>query len=356
MKRVESLDGLRGLAALIVIFHHCVMTLAGGREWVDATILLRPIIAGPSAVLVFFVLSGFVLYLMVERGDPFRYAPYLIKRMMRIYPPLLAAVICSALLYTALRPSPLPALSDWFNAASWQNPPTPQILAGHVLLFDGMAYHSLDNVIWSLVHELRLSLVFPLLALAVRRSTLVALTLSLLVSTMSKGLMAPVAPDTMVDIFASLQYLFLFAAGAAMAKHGAAIQALVAEHRRFPVGPLLLLAGIVIGPMTSGKEGEIGAICLVAASFAYGPMSAMLNRQPFAWLGRVSYSLYLTHLLVLLTLVHGLNAVLPTWLILCAVLPLSLMIAALAYRYVERPSIALGRFLTTPRRTVRAFG
>ena len=213
MKRVESLDGLRGLAALIVIFHHCVMTLAGGREWVDATILLRPIIAGPSAVLVFFVLSGFVLYLMVERGDPFRYAPYLIKRMMRIYPPLLAAVICSALLYTALRPSPLPALSDWFNAASWQNPPTPQILAGHVLLFDGMAYHSLDNVIWSLVHELRLSLVFPLLALAVRRSTLVALTLSLLVSTMSKGLMAPVAPDTMVDIFASLQYLFLFAAG-----------------------------------------------------------------------------------------------------------------------------------------------
>jgi uncharacterized membrane protein len=79
--RVRSLDGLRGVAALIVVVHHALLTsptlarvnygavpgsVHGFLWWMTYT-PLHLIWAGPEAVFVFFVLSGFVLFLRPRR-------------------------------------------------------------------------------------------------------------------------------------------------------------------------------------------------------------------------------------------------------------------------------------------------
>jgi len=60
MKRIVALDSIRGIAAFAVVLHHCSLALPELREKIEATYVLRPLVAGPAAVYVFFVLSGFV--------------------------------------------------------------------------------------------------------------------------------------------------------------------------------------------------------------------------------------------------------------------------------------------------------
>ena len=131
--RYRSLDALRGIAALVVVFHHSMMTLP---MWSDVVrhgvhnsaltlILGTPPLdvlwAGDAAVKVFFALSGFVLALMFLRPDPPSYAGFAVKRICRIYLPYIAVVAIAMLLMTATTPHQALELSEWFNS-SWNQP------------------------------------------------------------------------------------------------------------------------------------------------------------------------------------------------------------------------------------------
>src|SRR5688572_30321030 len=98
--RLTSLDGLRGIAALAVVFNHIFLVIAPGQApwWMDYTPLYY-FFAGRKAVILFFILSGFVLALPYIHGTPPRYREYLIRRFCRIYLPFAAAICLSALLY-----------------------------------------------------------------------------------------------------------------------------------------------------------------------------------------------------------------------------------------------------------------
>src|ERR1700674_2494872 len=108
---IKSLDGLRGWAATTVIFYHgllhydissigrvlyrSVFFVNGSWDFVLKSLLA--VMNGESAVLVFFVLSGYVLRLSVDRSDPnnnWRLAVgFVIKRMCRLFPALIVAVV-----------------------------------------------------------------------------------------------------------------------------------------------------------------------------------------------------------------------------------------------------------------------
>jgi peptidoglycan/LPS O-acetylase OafA/YrhL len=70
------------------------------------------------------------------------------------------------------------------------------------------------------------------------------------------------------------------------------------------------------------------------------------------YLGRISFSLYLVHAIVLLALLHLFAGRVPVGVLLVALWPLAIGLATLGERYIERPSVVLGRRLT--RRTVPA--
>jgi peptidoglycan/LPS O-acetylase OafA/YrhL len=87
-----------------------------------------------------------------------------------------------------------------------------------------------------------------------------------------------------------------------------------------------------------------GAVLLVAVCAFEQPVAKLLRAAPFVWLGRVSFSLYVVHLPVLLTLVHLLHGRFPVGLIATAAIPFTIAVAALLERWVEGPAQALARW------------
>jgi peptidoglycan/LPS O-acetylase OafA/YrhL len=82
-------------------------------------------------------------------------------------------------------------------------------------------------------------------------------------------------------------------------------------------------------------------------------LSNLLLRKPFIFLGKISYSLYLIHLIVLFSFMYLFYGSLPNPLIYLFTVFYSLLFATLCWRFIENPSIALGQRLTKVNRTER---
>ena len=96
--RIQYLDSIRGLAALSVVIFHCISNHWGYRTDAKISFLL---FNGSDAVSLFFVLSGLVLTLNINQsiGKEFKWIEYknfILKRLFRIYP---AYIICLLIYY-----------------------------------------------------------------------------------------------------------------------------------------------------------------------------------------------------------------------------------------------------------------
>jgi peptidoglycan/LPS O-acetylase OafA/YrhL len=92
-----------------------------------------------------------------------------------------------------------------------------------------------------------------------------------------------------------------------------------------------------------------GVAIFVIIGSASARSVAWLTRKEFVFIGRVSYSLYLLHLVILVSLVHMLYGVIPlAWILVIAAASIFL-VTALSYWGIEEPAMALGRRLTAKR-------
>jgi peptidoglycan/LPS O-acetylase OafA/YrhL len=86
--RLQKLEAVRGLAAFYVFTHHYVHCNN------DLAFLQRFFIFGQTAVMVFFILSGFVIYYSSAGRNPdFKVRDYLIRRLRRIYPAFILVML-----------------------------------------------------------------------------------------------------------------------------------------------------------------------------------------------------------------------------------------------------------------------
>lgn len=86
---IPELDGLRGIAAIMVFFHHVCFTSINPTKWGPGVRLVYNVSQlGSYGVDVFFVLSGFLItsLLIEDRGDPAYYHNFYWKRALRILP------------------------------------------------------------------------------------------------------------------------------------------------------------------------------------------------------------------------------------------------------------------------------
>ena len=155
-----ALDVIRALSAVYVVIHHIVVnsTIAG-----PLVVIFK---YGPEAVIVFFLLSGFVIFAN-ERNRVQRSAKsYYLRRIRRIYPPLLVAFAVSALV----------AWLDGTLARDF----VPVTLVLNLLSLQDLgdfkpgviAYPFLGNgPLWSLSYEVFFYLVFPIIMFAHRKSS-----------------------------------------------------------------------------------------------------------------------------------------------------------------------------------------
>lgn len=170
--RVEQLDSLRGLASITVLFHHIfLIPLALSPLW-DYTFGKLPtsiLVNGDAAVIFFFVLSGYVLSIPFFNNKEFNYAPYLVKRICRIYLPYLATVVPVLVFLFFFNANGIKELSLWFNSF-WKSSPNFNLVLEHIFFIGNIHSDAVNPVIWSLIHELRISIIFPFIIMFVKRS------------------------------------------------------------------------------------------------------------------------------------------------------------------------------------------
>ena len=183
VRRLSELDALRGMAALsVVLWHFFCATYTLPETWGP---LFRPaywITRGSGAVVMFFVLSGFVLSLPFLQGRGPSYKVFVIRRICRIYLPYLIGIVLSILAVTFVAQTKRPGLSDWLNQV-FDVPFRPWTALEHLFLIGNIHSNAYNNAIWSLIQEMRVSLLFPLLFWIVSRNhTIVNLGFCILLS------------------------------------------------------------------------------------------------------------------------------------------------------------------------------
>ena len=87
----------------------------------------------------------------------------------------------------------------------------------------------------------------------------------------------------------------------------------------------------------------IGAAMLIALAFSWKEFEKILEAPVLQWLGRVSYSLYLVHWLIIYSIFELFGNYLPLWMNISITVTLSFICAHIMSKFVEYPCINLGR-------------
>ncbi|ETI67543.1 acyltransferase family protein [Neobacillus vireti] len=363
--RLEQLDSLRGLAAVTVMFSHFSdVTTTYLFSVLFARTPLKVLINGHSAVLLFFVLSGFVLSLPLLNGRPINYSVFVGRRILRIYMPYLVSIILSILLSLVLSRGGIGGLSDWFNI-TWTSKISISLLYEHLLLIGNIHSDAFNNVIWSLVHEMRISLLFPLVFLIVKKfdwkySILIGFFLSFF-SILNDNFGFQVSNGYFTTNWDTLHYASMFIIGGVIAKHFKEIIMMYQSLSKLIKWILFISAFVFYNYPGVGIRilniinfpyparvlmdyiGGMGAVLFIVIALGSGKVTKLLMLKPINFIGKISYSLYLYHLVVLLSLTYLLYSVVPIGVIFLLTIVVSICFSTLAYFFVEVPFMKLGK-------------
>jgi peptidoglycan/LPS O-acetylase OafA/YrhL len=355
-RHLGELDSLRGIAAVaVMLFHfHFLWEESPHSKWQESLFIVPPLkflIAGHAAVVLFFLLSGFVLALPLIRGRQTNYTGYLVKRVCRIYLPYLVALAVSVL--GCWRFHRLDAYGFWFHL-TWYEAPSWKLVLQHVFFlgdYDSSAY---NTAFWSVVQEMRISIIFPFVCAAVLRLSKSAGV----VTGVFIGIIAGVLEHfTRIprELLQTTGYLGIFVLGIEAARSRNEMTAWLRRTSRMTSGVLFLGSLIVFvyahslsRMLRAGDTGTdlmtaVAGAGLIFYSFGDSRASTLLTGRVFLFLGRISYSMYLLHGTVLFTLVYCTYGRLPLMALLVPYLLITIGLAIAMYQLVEVPSINLGR-------------
>lgn len=325
--RLLPLDGLRGLAALLVVGYH--YTTRYQELFGHPAPLRLSLPLGHYGVQLFFVISGFVIFMTLERTQDWR--DFLVSRFARLFPAYWVAVLLTWLVVWrfSLPGREVPASAMWINLTMLQG----WLHAPHV-----------DGVYWTLtvelafyamvlcLHALRL---LPRLPLVVA-GWLCAMLVSHWAETRLGWRWTDMARTTLL-----LEHANLFMAGMLL------YRGVRGEGgRRATAG--LLLACLLVEFVVHGAES--GLVCavffglLLVALRPAGGGRVALSAPPLVWLGGISYSLYLLHQNIGYVLLRSLysEGMAPVMAIPLTLLA-ALALAAAVRHWVEVPGRALIR-------------
>lgn len=361
--RLPQLDALRGVAALLILVHHALEML-GPLNLIDGTLTgrathtllnfspFRILEFGRGPVLFFFVLSGYVLTrALLKSGSPGLLA-FAAQRCVRLLIPVTASVLLSYTLYYLIAdPALLQGPLANHTLTFWSKPPDfVAVLREVALLQTNQDPTRLNNVLWSLAHEWRLTLLLPLVLLFRDRIWLL-LSLAMVVTGFGAMFSAGenavmLGPELHGSIVATGYFALSIASGAALALAGQ-VPVLSREQRVAACIGIIMLVG-----MTSDLAIYLASVLLIVLAQQPGRFQQVLRWNPLLWLGQVSFSLYLIHSLIMVAWLCLFYGMLPIWAIAVSSVLLALLATPVFFRFVERPSRDLARLVE--RRLVRA--
>ena len=376
-KRLDELEGLRGIAAVVVAVHHFLLLFWGvaflgvGAGFVQYMRLednlygnpLMVLLSGPFAVAVFFVLSGFVLSIgFFQTGKIEIVQKLAAKRYLRLMLPALASVmLCFVII--GLGVSRIHEVAE-ITSANWLAERwafQPDFFAAmksgiyDIFVQSGNPYNS---VLWTMMYEFAGSfLVFGFLALCGKLKYRWVLYVVLGIVTFNTWFFAFIVGMAMADLYA--------------------LGIIQSKRRRLRLAIPFLGAMLFLGgyPYGAGVEGTayqyiaaiggstnwsmlsftVGAAGIILALLMVEQFAKPMRSKYVAGLGKYTFSIYLVHLAVLYTFGVGLfllfrntfgigfNAA--ALLAVAASLPVVAGLSYLFERYIDAPSIRLSSYV-----------
>ncbi|MFI6471590.1 acyltransferase family protein [Streptomyces sp. NPDC050516] len=328
--RLAALDGLRLVAALMVVCYHY---LALSRPWGHNPATIFPTLHrfaefGWLGVEVFFLVSGFVICMSVwgrSLGD------FAVSRVSRLFPAYWVAVPLTALV-----------VKKWPEITSirgWDD-----VIVNLTMVQAGNNTKNVDDVYWTLFVELKFYVLMAIVVLCgvTYRNLLIFIGVWTVAAALAPSLGFPALAE-----FAMPQYAPFFIAGIAFYL-----------MRRFGQNALLwgivlfqlLLAQRYIHYRLASNLGHVAAEHLptwpvrliIIAGFAVVGAIALgaFDKIQWKWLstaGAITYPLYLIHMFIGMTLIHHFRDRLPAPVLVVSVVALMMATAWLIHRFVERP-------------------
>jgi peptidoglycan/LPS O-acetylase OafA/YrhL len=275
-RRLDGFDALRGVAALAVVLYHYLHRapeiypeLGASVGWTNW---------GQYGVHLFFVISGFVIFMTLQRSTPYH---FLATRFIRLYPIYwMCVLVTTAIVWTFGLPGR--EVSPW------------DAIVNLTMLQSFLRVSPIDGAYWTLAVELAFYLqvgtLFFVGLLSERRCVLVMYLWTIGIFSLIAGgelLGGPVA--RIANVFPGLVWLPLFISGMALYRRWAGDR-----RRAVLVLPMLCAIGLLVVDLTTciAATTVLVLVALTIRAPITFPTRAM---RVLVWLGGISYPLYLIH-------------------------------------------------------------
>ena len=385
--KLPELERLRGWLASWVVLGHCIGEAGWNEEWLPT---LGKLTLSPGlAVKIFIILSGFVITLLLDKGKA-NYREFITTRAFRIFPlyyAMLLIGVCTASWTSSFYPEYLSHIGNptalqnlyntWSGHLAHMQEYIPLCLLGlHGAIPNSLLPHAQSAYVsqaWSISLEWQFYLIAPLLWWALQRRVgllVISVAFYLILGTrhhFSIGDWSSFLPQS-IEFFA-IGTISYFAY-----KHVAFTSDSPGIYARVLLSVIILAIGFIpfFTAMLFTQWPEDGSslinigiplgIWLVVLALAIARkhtpehrfvqyISFPLTNRIALYLGRVSYSTYLSHYFVIYALQWAMLRLAPQhinkWsmvVVFCAVgAPLALVLSALCHRFIELPGIAMGK-------------
>ncbi len=346
-KRLHYLDSIRGIAALSVAIYHVIAAHWGWTTWGKVGLF---VFNGGDAVSLFFVLSGLVLSVRYfdNPAQEIDYPKFIFARIVRLFPAFWAMF---AIYYIYVFHSEDSFFVNWLsNTHKW--------LEEAVLIRNN---HNLFLPAWTLGVELAVSLIIPILVVVARHNIRWITYLAIIVMVCGKdfyninifhfclGILLAFYFETIKKLdfstwkiypFRYLIYVLLFLMY--NLRHVVEI---------YPLNPVLSSMMLFFG-LDWFYFSAISAAIFLVIVINHNTLQKYLSIKPLVFLGKISYSVYLTHWLFINYLLMPrwayFNAIFESeskmfWVFLSITITGTLVMSSALYYFVELPSIRWGK-------------
>jgi len=334
-KRLQFLDGLRGIAIILVVFYHAYSkrweeVLPYGARYDDLMIFQF----GNYGVQLFFMISGFVIAMTLEKCRSF--PDFMLRRWLRLFPAMLvgSSLILLMSVFLTERPYGSPHLQDVIPGLLFIEPEPIRALFN---IEQGI----LEGSFWTLFVEMKFYIVSGLLYFTIGLRKMILVLVLMFLSSLLYEFSRPYLSfnvSEQLDFFykySNYQMYGWFAAGALFYQYQTSKQL------------KYWLAGLVIALISArGLGGLLSKSMIVATTlvlvFTFSMNSSvlqkMLSNKVLVFFGFISYPFYLIHEQAMISMIrqlHHANLGLPDFLL--PYLPILLIIAVawLIARYLE---------------------
>jgi peptidoglycan/LPS O-acetylase OafA/YrhL len=341
---LKAIDSLRGLAALSVFLFHMNSLV------MPEALMYRPwffFSAGHEAVILFFVISGFILTYSQQLLN-LNYKQYFIRRVFRIYPAYYLAMLLGVILFLFLKPTPLNQYMPWFNANFSTIELTNKTFFDTFTLVTNEFNH-IDGVVWSLVYEVIISILILPLIWKFRRNKSLIILLGFYIFFFSERLITHATVNTVdktiyFSVFFYIGYLvFHFQDKLKILAKPAFIPLYLFMYTSvyFSFGHGIF-EKFTVRDLLSGF-GSGGFLLLAIFNLQ---VKKILNNKVINFYGKISYSFYLLHIPLMYGVIYLFNNVLPLYIMIPIIFFLTTLISWLSYTFVEKKFIIWGKNLT----------